>query len=181
MFAAGILAEDIESGDPVYTVPLYTPNLPNPHTYSLCFEIHGDHQKYFNFISDGCTSVNGHYFAVDDPDDPYRDFHKVDQVHILAVNKNSKCVNISVTLESNNHCATKIGGVSTTSYNEYGVSIGVSGNTTTVTVPNCVDGALTMKITCKVTRRGFSYQEFRVIRGLNLREVSHGIIGEHVT
>ena len=44
-------------------------------------------------------------------------------------------------------------------------SLSVSGNTTTVTVPNCVDGALKMNITCKVTRRGFSYQKFRVMCG----------------
>ena len=90
---ATVLAEDIESGNPVYIVPLYTPNLPNPHTYSLCIEIHGEHQQYFNFISDGSTSVNGHYFAVDDPDDPNKDF---DQVHILAVNKTANVISVTL-------------------------------------------------------------------------------------
>lgn len=163
----------------MFTVPLYTPALPMPHTYSLCFEIHGAPDKYFNFISDSCTSVNGHYFGVPSPDpDDNRNFHGVDEVHILAVDKASRCVRISVNLQSNNLCTTAVGSTQVSSYDRDGVSVSVSGNVTMVTVPNCVDGALTMMVSCNVTSLGIGFQEFRVIRGLNLNEVSHGIIGE---
>ena len=165
-------------GDPMYTVPLYTPDLPLPHTYSLCYEIHGTPDQYYNFISDGCTSVNGHYFSTDDPNDDNRDFHGIDRIRIRAVNKDDQCVDISVTQGSNHLCQTSVGNSVISSYDSSGITVSVSGNTTTVSVPNCADAALVMTVHCNVTFSGIGYQEFRVVRGLNLNEESHGIIGK---
>lgn len=163
----------------MFSVPLYTPDQPKAHTYSLCYEIHGTPNNYYNFISDGCTSVNARYFSTSDPDpDSTRNFHAVNGIYIQAVKKNQDCVRITVTLGSDNTCTTSIGGVSINNYDSYGVTVSVTGNTTMVSVPNCADGALVMSVHCKTTSSGIGYQEFRVIRGLNLNEVSHGIIGK---
>uniref|UniRef100_A0A1X7VF48 Calx-beta domain-containing protein n=1 Tax=Amphimedon queenslandica TaxID=400682 RepID=A0A1X7VF48_AMPQE len=174
----GLLGEDSETGDPMFTVPLYTPDLAQPHTYSLCYEIHGSGDQYYNFISDGCTSVNGHYFSTDDPDDNQRDFHGVDRIRIRAVNKNQQCVDISVILGSDKLCTTSVGSNVISSYDSSGITVSVDRNTTRISVPNCADAALEMTVHCNVTPSGIGYQEFRVIRGLNLNEDSHGIIGQ---
>ena len=177
----GLLVEDVETGDPIYTVPLYTPDQSKPHTYSICYEIHGEANRYFNFISDECTSVNGHYFGTRDYDpDSTRDFHGVDGVYVLAVNNDKQCVNITVSLDQINDCETSLNGGRISSYKHRGISVQVAGNTTNITVPNCVDGALTMQVICKATDNGTKFQEFRVIRGLNLNEESHGLIGKPV-
>jgi collagen type VI alpha len=105
-------------------------------------------------------------------------FHAVDRVHVLAVDSASTCVKVDVMLDSNNNCVTSVNGVMMTSYKRNWLSVEVNGNDTTITVPNCVDGALTMSVSCKVTRFGIGFQEFRVLRGLNLNEQSHGIIGQ---
>ena len=162
----------------MFTVPLYTPDLALPHTYSLCYEIHGSGNQYYNFISDGCTSVNGHYFSTDDPNDDHRDFHGVDRIRIRAVNKNQQCVDVSVIQGPDKLCTTSVGNNVISSYDSSGITVSVDRNTTRISVPNCADAALEMTVHCNVTPSGIGYQEFRVIRGLNLNEDSHGIIGE---
>ena len=40
---------------------------PNLTGVSLCYEIHGRANSYFNLVSDKCTSVNAFYIPLDNP------------------------------------------------------------------------------------------------------------------
>ena len=174
----GLLGEDLETGDPMFVVPLYTPSAAKAHSYSLCYEIHGYNNETYNFISDECTQVTAHYHESPNPDpaDPHS-FHSVDQIHITAVNNRRQCVSISVTLE-NNICSTLVSGSPLVGhYMHHGISVRQMANHTRVSVPNCADNRLVLRIICKNVH-GIPFIELRVVRGLNLRESSHGLIGE---
>ncbi len=172
--------DDLETGDPMYIVPLYTPSEQEPHTYSLCYEIHGYPDQTYNFISDECTEVYGHYYETTDPDpDVQRAFHGVDRIDVRAVNNLQQCVSISVVLE-NNTCSTSVGESSLSGmYSEYGVSVRQAASSRTrISVPNCVDNSIIMYVMCNDLGTAAPYLELKVIRGLDLKESSHGIIGK---
>ena len=177
----GLLREDLETGDPVFVVPLYTPAAAEPHSYSICYEIHGFADETFNFISDECTSVTAHYYEVPDPD-PYafRPFHGVDEINIQAVNNLQQCVSIKIALV-NDVCKTTVGLTDLQlgdDYLQYGIRVRQMANRTRVSVPNCADSTLVMNIYCQNVGSATQFLEFRVNRGLNLRETSHGLIGK---
>lgn len=175
----GLTGEDLETGDPMFVVPLYTPAEEKPHSYSLCYEIHGYADATYNFVSDECTQVYGHYYETTDPDpDSGRAFHGVDRIDITTVNNLQQCVSVSVSLAGNG-CSTSVGGTLLGGeYSEYGVRVRQTGNRTRISAPNCADGSLVMYVMCQDLHTSVPYLEFRVIRGLNLRETSHGIIGK---
>ena len=167
----------------MFVVPFYTPSAAKAHSYSLCYEIHGYKDETYNFISDECTQVTAHYHESPNPDvdlatGTNRNFHSVDQIHITAVNNRQQCVSISVTLE-NNICSTSVSGSPLVgNYTHHGIIVKqISINTTEVSVPNGADNKLVMYIKCKNLHR-IPFVELRVVRGLNLRESSHGLIGE---
>ena len=163
----------------MFVVPLYTPSEPEPHSYSLCYEIHGYEGDNYNFISDECTQVSGHYYETTDPDpESFRAFHGVDRIDITTVNNFQQCVSISVALDNGGCTATVGGNMLGGEYSSYGVSVRQTGNRTRVSVPNCADNKLIMYIMCQGLGTTVPYVELRVIRGLNLRESSHGVIGE---
>ena len=174
-----MLGEDLETGDPLFVVPLYTPSAAKPHSYSLCYEIHGYKDQTYNLISDDCTQVSGHYYEAPDPDpDSNRPFHAVNHMYITAVNNNHQCVNISVHL-NNGTCSASVGDSSLVGgYIRYGISVRQSGNRVRVSVPNCADNRLVMYVICQNMHTSIPYLELKVIRGLNLREASHGVIGK---
>ena len=177
-----MLGEDLETGDPMFVVPFYTPSAAKAHSYSLCYEIHGYEDETYNFISDECTQVTAHYHESLNPDADLatgtnRSFHSVDQINITAVNNREQCVSISVTLE-NNICLTSVNGSPLVGkYIHHGISVQQMANRTRVSVPNCADNKLVMYMKCKNLNR-IPFIELRVVRGLNLRESSHGLIGE---
>jgi len=50
--------------DPLYEVPVtHTPEGMDPTTTSLCYQIHGRSNSYYNLISDNCVQVNVLYAA----------------------------------------------------------------------------------------------------------------------
>ena len=165
----------------MFIVPLYTPSEQEAHSYSLCYEIHGYKDETYNFISDECTQVYGHYYETTDPDpDVWRRFHGVDRIDIRTVNNLQQCVSISVVLDLDNKvCSTSVGGSSLGStYSKYGVSVRqMTVNRTMISVPNCADNRLKMYVICQDMNTAAPYLELKVVRGLNLRESSHGIIG----
>ena len=173
----GLLSDDLETGDPIFVVPLYTPFESKAHSYSLCYEIHGKKDETYNFISDECTQVTAHYREVRNPfPDLSQPLHLVDQINITAVNNRQQCVSISMTLE-NITCSTLVGG-SVGNYIQHGISVRQMADYTRVSVPNCADNRLIMNVICRTLTANVLYLELRVTRGLNLRETSHGIIGK---
>lgn len=144
----------------------------------LCFEIHGHPDKYYNLISDECTSVNAHYI-------PIGEF--LDEIGIRAVDNNGLCKNILVQL---NGCSVSVNGVGVDRfYSENGISISrrASIGRIRVNVPNCNDLTLMMRIDCQErvmpgSNGTVRMIRFEVLRGLNFgHRDSHGLLGRCVT
>ena len=55
---------------------------------SLCFEIHGEQDRYFNLVTDKCVSVNAHYFTVTDY------LNGIDIIAVRAVNNDDQCAKV---------------------------------------------------------------------------------------
>lgn len=165
----------------MFVVPLYTPSENSPHSYSLCYEIHGEKDETYNFVSDECTEVHAHYYETTDPDpEVVRPFHAVDRITVTAHNNKQQCVSVTVSLGTNS-CSTSLGGsMLAGDYLSYGISVRQSANRTRIAVPNCANNRLIMNIMCRDMGTTAPYLEFRIVRGLNLRESSHGLIGNAI-
>ena len=157
-------------GDPLFTVPL-------PGSGHLCYEIRGAADKYFNFISDECVSVNAHYSERSPLPGETRRLHVVDQIAVRAVDNAGNCINILV---DRNGCSTSVNSETiTAAYDADGVTVRpAASNTVVVGVPNCGDFDLEMEVVCETTN-GVEMIRFEVMRGLNLRETSHGLLGNY--
>ena len=174
-------------GDPLFTVPLNVENgfqlLPTQAKRldgfpNLCYEIHGEHNRHFNLVSDTCTTVNAYYNASSSPD--LRGWNVISTIGVRAVNQLERCVNIEVGVE--NGCMSIIsedGGLSVVSprYQLAGISVSKHRNQVRVSVPNCQNIQLVMWISCQRVS-GFPMIRYDITRGINLRPTSHGLIGE---
>lgn len=182
------VANDTLIGDPLLTVPLPEQSLVavnNINSASLCYEIHGRADTWFNILSDGCVSVNAHYFRFDD------NFNFVDRIAIRAVDENGDCKNILIDL---NGCSATVDGQLITQENNYcqqGVFVrpNQQRNRVRVSVPNCNEtSSLVMWTVCQRNTfmdpfdmmQSFTVDmiKFVIARGSNLGASSHGIIGK---
>ena len=162
---------DTVIGDPLFTVPL-----PGGAGH-LCYEIRGVADQFFNFISDECVSVNAHYSEHAPLPGEARRLHVIDQIAIRAVDNANDCIDILV---DRNGCVASVNSETlATTYNTGGVTVSIVDNRVIVGVPNCGDLDLEMEIVCE-TINGVEMIRFEVMRGLNLRETSHGLLGELV-
>ena len=181
---------DTLTGDPLMTVPILTSsvNQTNGQVPSLCYEVHGKAEEYFNLISDTCTSVNAFYQKAD-TGSPNIDLNVVTKIGVRAVaGDNRTCMDIEVDLES---CSASVDGVllEQASYSVNGIRLRWNANNSRVriAVPNCADNLLVMWVFCAsgnvedpVTWVYYQarFIRFVVMRGLNLNEFSHGLIGK---
>ena len=121
-------------GDPLYEVPVtHTPEGMDPTTTSLCYQIHGENEKYFNIISDRCVQVNVLYDPI--RRDPQAGNY-IKDVGIVAHNTAGGCNSIEVT---GRRCTVTIDGNALNgSYDQDGVIITSTGKKLyEVTLPNC--------------------------------------------
>ena len=182
------LVNDTLTGDPLFTVPILTAqsnqsNISPADIPSLCYEVHGRAEEYFNLISDTCTSVNAFYQKAP-VNSSEIDLNVVTKIGVRAVGDDGTCHNIAVDLDT---CTASINGAPLTSkvYSSSGIRIrwNVNNSRVRIGVPNCADTLLVMwvfcgrgqiedPVTCDV-----SFIRFVVMRGLNLNELSHGLIG----
>ena len=162
---SAVPAPDLD--DSVIADPQFTVALPDA-SGSLCYEVHGDANKFFNLISDTCTSVNAYYTAM--PLDSSR--NRISNIGIRASSGGPEgCVEIEIDHED---CRATVGG------REVNNSVHISevkvekqvGNRWRVFVPNCGRPGLVMWVTCTSNRLRFD-----VTRGSNLRPSSHGLLG----
>ena len=171
------MVNDTVTGDPLMTVPISL-------NTSLCYEVHGEADKFFNLISDDCVSVNAHY-ARSGINNPNITLNVIDAVGVRAVANNDLCVNIRVDLDG---CTAHINSVNISRmYSDSGITVRVYPNRVRITVPNCDSMDLVMWIFCSRGRTEdpytweyfpFNFIRFVVMRGLNLREESHGLVGK---
>ena len=174
---------DTVVGDPLLTVPL--PSIQDLgigiDSASLCFEIHGERDKYFNLVTDKCVSVNAHYFTVTDY------LNGINIIAVRAVNNNGQCKNISVNLQG---CSASVDGVVlTTNYRSHGIFVRRYPDRVRISVPNCnLSSTLVMWAICQnntltdpFTEEQFAARmiKFVIARGLNLNESCHGLLGRY--
>ena len=171
-------ANDTVTGDPVMKVPIRVPQEQlasiSANRLSLCYEVHGAANEWFNLISDQCASVNAHYSPVNE------NLNVVDKIGIRAVDDDGKCVNIMLNSEN---CSFDIDGISAP-YNSKGIKVRKYLNHIRISVPNCDELRLTMWSICihREYNGGMDHAdllELVVVRGLNYgHRKAHGLIGE---
>ena len=180
-----VMVNDTLTGDPLMTVPILTdPNvMPGDVITSLCYEVHGEADKFFNLISDTCVSVNSHYekAAIDNENIT---LNIVDSIGVQAYDQGI-CVNIGVSLKN---CQATVNGANVSRrYNNNGISVRSFNNRVRISVPNCAPTDLVMWVFCTSGRTEdpytwkyyeFDFIRFVVMRGLNLDPTSHGLIGK---
>ena len=176
---------DTVIGDPLLTVPIRITNLEElglQQNLSLCYEVHGKSDAYFNLVSDICTSVNAHYRGV-------KSFNVIDEIAVTAVDEVGKCKNILIQ-EDNGLCQAFIDGSEVSgSFSSGGIAIRTYSNRVRISVPNCARLNLVMWVLCQ-SRSLVTYGDkgeqvkidasmikFIITRGFNLLETSHGIVG----
>ena len=182
----GLMVNDTLTGDPLMTVPILSdPDvMKDDIVTSLCYEVHGEADKFFNLVSDTCVSVNSHYSkAVTDSQNI--NLNIVDAIGVRAVTRTtSECVNIGVDLDN---CRVTVDGAEMSgTYRRDGITVRQFPNRVRISVPNCENTELVMWVFCTSGRTEdpetwvyfeFDFIRFVVMRGLNLAEESHGLIG----
>ena len=135
----------------------------------MCYEIHGHAGKYFNLVSDTCTSVTALFTEL--ASDPRR--NRMSEIGIYAVSTRNTCAKIHISLEN---CAGNLNSETVTSiYQQNGISVRQYLNRWRVSVPNCDSTqSLIMWIFCDSEP---DMLRFRIARGNNLAPTSHGLLG----
>ena len=181
-----IRVNDIIAGKPLLTVPLNVGNdtrmllgLNEGEHVSLCYEVYGEADAYFNLVSDVCVSVNAHYARVRSD----VDINVINRIGIRAVDTASQCHNITADL---NGCRAFLDGVEIPMSNRMGgISVRKYSTRVRIVVPNCQDNDLVIWVFCQTGGTfengdmtfNASMIRFVIVRGFNLAETSHGILG----
>ncbi len=171
---------DTTIGDPFFTVPVYVSEQElvalNQESLSLCFEVHGERDKWFNLVTDECVSVNGRFVYL------LPSLNVIDEIGVRAVDHSGNCVDISVSVHQ---CTASVNGVSLAlneRYSSGGISVRRLGDRVRISVPNCNDHMLVMWAVCQVDVPGQPPGEMIklvVTRGLRFNErPAHGLIGK---
>ena len=179
---------DTVTGDPLMTVPILTDEnvMSDSNVESLCYEVHGEANAYFNLITDKCTSVNAFYEEAV-PSNANIDLNVVTKIGVRAVGRGENfCVDIKVDLLL---CTTLVSDMEVDgSYHVDGITVThyASSSRVRISVPNCGETMLVMWVFCRTGHIqdpvSFEYHyinflRFVVMRGLNLNLESHGLIG----
>ncbi len=194
-FAFVVFGNDTVVGDPLFSIPmqlspegvaLLEAQQPSfrrggsriPH---LCFQIHGEPDTHFNFLSDACTSVNARYSAVQSEYEV--GINVITRIGVSAVDALEQCVYIEVGVD--NGCmptvrSSDMDAVTTPRFNARGVLVAKRRNYVRISVPNCGRQRLVMYISCESqadSDLGVPMLRFDITRGINLSPTSHGLLG----
>lgn len=172
-----VIKSDTVIGDPLLQAPLWLND--GDGGTSLCYEVHGKSNEYFNLVSDECVLVNALYTPSDD-------LNVVSEIGVRAVTENEgACMAVKVT-QVGSVCSTT---VTLASGGSMPLSIGQEVNTNgiqvrqlnsyrvRISVPNCEQVNLIMWATCEVNDN-IAMMRFNISRGVNLRSTSHGLLGK---
>lgn len=173
------MVNDSTIGDPFFTVPIYVPakQLETLETDSLalCYELHGEPDKWFNLVTDKCATVNGHFVLLSES------LNVIDEIGVRTVDDSSRCVDIRVNVHQ---CTAEVNGASLNLAERYfknGVSVRRKANRVRISVPNCNDITLVMWAICEIDLPGQPGEmiKFVVTRGLNFGvRAAHGLFGK---
>ena len=162
----------------MYTVPLQiSPEMmaenPDIANISLCYEIHGRANNFFNLVSDWCVSITAEYHQ--SVNNSRLNF--IGRIGVLAVDNNGDCQRITV---DGNGCVASVGGTAVTQaapYNNSGIRVRMNKRYYRIAVPNCELQDLVVWAICE----NQNALKFVITRGFNLQPTSHGLVGELYT
>ena len=181
-----ILVNDTVIGNPLFTVPVYVPDIEDSgiglDSVSLCYEIHGQADEWFNLVTDECTSVNAHYIGASSR------LNVINRIAIRAVDGVGICREILIQRDG---CTVELDGtpLNGSRFDMDGIMIRRYSRRVRVAVPNCQEQNLVMWITCETTSQytldgdaiSVDSIRFDIMRGLNVgHRDSHGIIGNFI-
>lgn len=173
-----ITVNDTVTADPVFAVPIHVVEFDltelNPGELSMCYEIHGDEDKWFNFISDKCLSLNAYYKRGKVFN---RIGHVIRELGILAEDDNRQCRQVLAVMNDDGDCSVMVDGSEVNVSNSGGLRVNKNRNRIRVSVPNCDNHRVVIWASCEDF---FGNQIMRLVvtRGLNLRPTSHGFLGQ---
>ena len=162
------LVNDTIIGDPQFTVAL------SDGSASLCYEIHGGAGKYFNIISDTCTSVNSR-FSVMERNPKLNAMTVIGIYAATSATPNGDCAEIAINVSG---CTATLDGIPVelvASVDDIRIRKFNNGRWR-VSVPNCERPSAVMWVTCEN-----DMLRFRIARGSNLTPTSHGLLGNFKT
>jgi uncharacterized protein YegL len=162
----------------------------NDKTVSLCYQVHGEEEKFYNLVSDDCLSVNAH---VTQPV-PGVKSHVIDKIGIRAIGNNATyCYDIGIAREN---CSVTVNG-NPISVNEKFTEEGIevfndrmiarNPNVIRISVPNCGRALVdAIQITCTEYNMRISRTEtvpvkvleLTTTRGISPIEAAHGLVGQ---
>lgn len=159
----------------MYTVPLQlsaemaiaNPDIAN---LSLCYEIHGSANGFFNLVSDQCVSITAEYQQSINNSR----LNIIGKIGVLAVDNNGDCQRITV---DGNGCVASVGATAVTQatpYNNSGVKVRRNKRYYRIAVPNCALQDLVVWVICEDQNT----LTFIITRGFNLQPTSHGLVGK---
>lgn len=190
LFAGSAPGDDVNdtiSGDPVFSVPILVSDeelqtIP-AEKLSLCYVLHGRQNKWFNLVSDECTSISSHYTGLG------AWLNVINEIAITAIDSQNQCVNISVSV--GNSCSAVVNGenLETRQYSSGRVDVRTYTNRVRISVPNCNDRTLVMWVFCEHQNLQVSDEpvtspnsiKFVIMRGLNYgHRMAHGLVGRYL-
>ena len=149
--------------------PLFTVTLPEEDSF-MCYEVHGEADKYFNLISDTCLSVNALYSSL--VDQPRINMMSEIGVYTREGTTDGSCVQIRIAYSG---CSGFINGDALTStYQQNGISVRPYPKRWRISVPNCGSTQAVMWVFCEDPPEML---RFHIARGNNLSPSSHGLLG----
>ena len=170
---------DVVIGDPFFTVPLYLPRTQlremGVDNLALCYEVHGESNKWFNLVTDKCASVNGRFAYLSSS------LNVIDVLGVKALDTNNRCVNVRVNVHG---CTAEVNGVEigmNERYSSGGVSVRRRKDRVRISVPNCNQLTLVMWAVCEIDLPNQPGEMIKLVvsRGLNFeKRVAHGLIGK---
>ena len=165
---------DVVTGGALLAVPIkvQSPARSPRFSTSLCYEVHGDVDKYFNLISDSCLSLNAHYSE----SDPTKPLNSIDEIAAVVTNNEGENLNISV----DRHCNFRLNNGPALRYlNSSGVMGVATASLVVISMDNayCESQLLVMTIECGVDV--FGVLKLHVYRDLDMGgSTAHGLVGE---
>lgn len=180
----GLIGVSIVVGDPLIAVPLpESSGINSSRGLSLCYEIKGKPDAYFNLISDVCASVNVHY-----KQDTLAEYlNVIDAVGIVATDNDGVCHNIKV---EGPMCQVTVDGdpLETILRSVAGLQVRLLSRRVQISIPNCAPSSFNVYVICESNLVQDDYNEglfigpidmikIAVTQGYNLNEEAHGILG----
>ena len=176
---------DTVFANPLFTVPIL--NFTDTTDYRnstkgipMCYQVSGQADKYLNYISDDCVSVNAYYRLALDPSRQV-----IQKIGVVATDRGNDCHYVQVEVNASGICIATIDG-QTLDNNDtriLGLSVSHRNKIVRIDVPNCAppNERLVFWINCQkalVSNMEQSFIRFIMNRGLQQRPTAHGLVGE---